>query len=486
MYELLIGIVASLIAAFLAMCIILFARRAGKINWLIFTNFVELPIQPGNRSDFPFGGLGSRYVKIELPGQPPMCISGGNLERKEGAKYEIPVGQSGRRLVIAGWGSSHSKSKIFHGCLTDSAKIGSIEYKDKKGQSLKCGEIRLPGYRCQSKAARTVLKLASGSPFLSGDPDNETVHSCGLLSHTRLDYNEEARKFWPFANIWVDEIWLPFGTRFVNLVAGPGSFSLVHVRVLHRPWIIEKLLRIFTFQTDTASFSKHNEDLSHRETSAALSIKQNLSDKLDERAGQLTKAAMHLVNAGYYLEGDDRKDKLKQAAESFFEAAKNIEQSAPWKSCEYYIQGFVCLIQSESPRIFEVVEEVTCKIKSLTEKFCRHGEARIPFSFHPLFLKLRHHIGWFYIECAQAATSNPEQAKWLKKADTDFLEMYNETIKFGQMLSEPLLRFLQERCLILERVYKELGIRRDESQTFVHTRQIIDNLLKEIIGGGQI
>lgn len=487
MVQVLIGIVASLIAASLIACFVLCVRKAGNMNCLAFTRFEDRPIQPGMRSEFPFGGTRSKYVTVEVPGQPPMCISGGNLERKEGSKYEILFGRSARRLVIAGWGCCRSGSKIFRGCLTDSAKIGGIEYRDKEGHILKSGEIRLPGYCCQPKDAETVLKLAGGSPFLSGDPDNNAVRSCGLLCRVKLNYNKEARQFWPFANVWVDEIWLPRGTRFVNLIAGPGSFSLVHIRVVHRPWIIEKLLRVFSRQSSTASVSKDFKSFSHPELSTALNMRQSLSERPDKRAWQLAIVATHFVNAAYYLKECDRTNELKQAADSFFEAAKNIEESARWKSCEYYIQGFVCLLQSGSERIFEVVEEVNCKIEDLAEQFTKDGEARSPFSFHPLFLKLRHHVGWFYLECAQAATSVPEQARWLEKADIDFLEMYNKIIKYGQMLSEPLLRFLQERCLILERVYDELGIRRDASESLVHIRHIINNLLKEILGDqGQI
>ncbi|MBW8042277.1 MAG: hypothetical protein FVQ85_20075 [Planctomycetes bacterium] len=416
-----------------------------------------------------------------------MCISGGNLERKEGTKYELLVDRSARRLVIAGWGSCHSKSKIFNGCITDSAKIGRIEYKNREGNILKSGEIRLPGYCSRSQDSRTILKLASGSPFFSGDPDDNVVRSCGLLGRVKLNYNREARQFWPFANVWLDEVWLPRGTHSVNLIAGPGSFSLVHVRIAHRPWIIEKILRILSNQISEANASKDFKSYSHSELSAALGLKHNLSDRLEVRAGQLTKVAMHLINAAYYLEERDRKDKLRQAAELFLEASKNLEQMAPWKSCQYYIQGFVCLIQSGSERIFDIVEEVNSKIKDLSDQFTRHGEAKSPFSFHPLFLKLRHHVGWFYLECAQSATSIPEQIRWLKKADIDFLEMYNMTIKFGQMLSEPLLRFLQERCLILERVYDELDIRRDASESLMQIKHIINNLLKEILSDkGQI
>ncbi len=481
MIQVVIGIIASLIAASLIAGFVLCIRKYSNMNCIMFTSFEDRPIQPGMRSEFPFGGKSSKYVTIEVPGQPPMCISGGNLERKEGSKYEMAVGRSARRIVIAGWGSCHSKSKVFQGCLTDSAKIGGIEYKDKDRKILKSGEIRLPGYCCQSQQAGTVLKLASGSPFFSGDPDDNAVRSSGLLGRAKLNYNRDARQFWPFANVWLDEVWLPQGTRFVNLIAGPGSFSLVHLRIVHRPWVIEKFLRIISRQNPAVSLSKDLRSLSHQELSVALSMNQNLSDRLEVRAMQLTRVAMHFVNAAYYLEERDRSHKLEQAAESFFEAAKNIEKSAVWKSCEYYIQGFVCLLQSGSERVLGVVEEVNCKIKEVAEQFTQHGEARSAFSFHPLFLKLRHHVGWFYLEASQSATSIPEQAKWLKKADIDFLEMYNETIKYGQMLSEPLLRFLQERCLILERVYDELGIRRDASESIVHIRHIINNLLKEIL-----
>lgn len=487
MVQVIIGIIASLIAACLIACFAICIRKTRNMSCLMFTSFEDYPIQPGMRSEIPFGGTRSKYITIVVPKQPPMCISGANLERKEGSKYEVPVGRTARRLVIAGWGCCHYKSKVFHACLVDTEKIGTIEYKDKDRKILKSGEIRLPGYRCKSKDAGTILKLAGGSPFFSGDPDNSAVSSCGLLCHTKLNYHREARQFWPFANLWLDEIWLPRRTRFVNLLAGPGSFSLVHIRAVCRPWFIEKLLRFFSHQKPTDSISRDFQSFSHKELAVALNMKQYLSNRPEERAGQLAKVAMRLINAAYYLKERERRDKLEQAAESLLEAAKNIEQSTPWKSCEYYIQGFVCLIQSRSERLFDIVEEVNSKINDLSKNFTWEGEAKTPFSFHPLFLKLRHHIGWFYLECAQAAKSFPEQVKWLKKADNDFLEMYDKTIKFGQMLSEPLLRFLQERCLILERVYDELGTRRDASESLVHIRQTIDNLLKQILGDkGQI
>lgn len=487
MVQVLIGIVASLIAAFLITCFALCVRKASSISCLAFTRFEDRPIQPGMRTEFSLRGRKSEYITIEVSGQPPMYISGGNIERKEGSKHEIPVDRSARRLVIAGWGCSHSRSRIFHGCILDSAEIGRIEYRNKKNEKT-YGEIRLPSYRCQHQKATITLKLASGNPLFSGDPDNKAVRSCGLLGRVKVHYNKEARQFWPFANVWLDEIWLPQGTRFVNLCADPGSFSLVHVRVVHRPWVIEKLLRRFPGQISGPSESEDFSRFAHPELASAASIEQDLRDQSYKPTLQLTKMGVHLVNAAYYLRGRDRTHKLRQAAEAFFEAAKNIEQSVPRKSCEYSIQGFLCLLQSGSDEVFEVVEDVNSKIMDVADKYTRQGKVKAPFSLQPRFLKLRHHVGWFYLECAQAATLVTERNKWWEKAYMDFLEMYESIIQYGQMLSEPLLRFLEERCLILERVHDELEISRPETaEPLVRIRQVINNLLTEILGDeGQI
>ncbi|MHC4229003.1 MAG: hypothetical protein ACYSW0_16365, partial [Planctomycetota bacterium] len=259
-------------------------------------------------------------------------------------------------------------------------------------------------------------------------------------------------------------------------------FSLVHVRVVLRPWIIEKLLRCFSHLTSETSIPKNLQRSSHKEHEKALSIKGNLSNKPAERARQLVDMALHFVNAAYYLEEPDRKDKLKEAGEAFYEAAQNFDISVPWKSCEYRVQGFLCLLQSESDRVFEVVETINSKILNVAGQYTQQGKSRSPFSFHPSFLKLRHHVGWFYLECAQAATTLEEQIEWLDKAYKDFLEMYDNTIHYGEMLSESLLRFLQERCLILKRVYKELGGQRNKSKSLVDMLHKINNLLEQVLG----
>lgn len=471
-----ISVISSL-AASGVIAIAVYVRRWTRVCVTIEDRKITL----GARSDSPLG-QGGEELHIQVPGQDLMAISGGVLGRKEGSRLDISVGPYARRLVLAGWGVSHSSANgRYQGCLTDSAVIGTIECRSENGEApFALGKIALPNH--VDADTTLILRLADASPFVSGDPDDETVNAFGIMKRAKLPYRRDARQFWPFANVWVNELLLPRYTRTVTLVAGPGSFAIAHIRVINRPWPAEYLRRM---AHPTKPLSSQRGDLMAKRAGELIDLAEEPPATLALDGRRLAKAAMRRVTAAYcFPDGtNDRQTNLEEAADAFLQAADVEWQVDQLIACGHYASGFICLQQAgRGERMFGAVEMIVEKLRR-TAADLNSGSANAAFVLDPIYIKLHQHIGWFYLKCARAADNLSDQKRWLNKADDKYVsEIVNRTLRLGCGASESALRFAQERLLILERAYRNMGLARDRGESLEGIRRSVDDLLRQLVG----
>jgi hypothetical protein len=393
---------------------------------------------------------------VSLPGSPhaDFRLSGHVHELKEGMTCSIGLPSRTTRLVVAAWGVLTGKGH-YRGALSDEGTIGTLRFYNKQGKRLR--EI----YACLAKGARRGdLKLADADPVISGCPPDYWVAQLGLLGRAEVPLSPHARQFWEYANVWVNEVGVPWGARSVEFEVAHGSMSIVHLRAVQRlpvfEWFERWGVRRFCYGRDDSqsrggpSREQLREELDGCLTMARAALKEK---RHEDATAAYSKASRLCLSLAYMPDLEqERVEHLERVANYFSKAAHHARESGELRRAAAYYVRCIRAHEQAGSKISEGLIRRAMHALDELEKDARGGVAVGVDDF----MKACYHAGNLCLIAADLVES--KRTFYFRKAWDYYVNRIVETVLEQAAPSYSSLHFAEERLCVLRTEHRRLAV----------------------------